>query len=71
MISVQFFAQDKETKQKINSNKVYYDEINYTNLMVIKAQRTRLEHNLKGYRIVCVIEELPEVLDDNNSSNLA
>jgi hypothetical protein len=70
MISVQFFAQDKETKQKINSNKVYYDEINYTNLMVIKAQRARLEHNLKGDRIVCVIEELPEVLDDNNSNNL-
>lgn len=69
MISVQFFAQDKETKQKTSSNKVYYDGINYTNLMVIKAQRDKLESNLKGYRIVCVIEEISEGIDDNSSNN--
>jgi hypothetical protein len=69
MISVQFFAQEKTTKQKINSNKVYFDEINYTNLMVIKAQRSKLESNLPDYRIVCVIEQISEDLDDNNTSN--
>jgi len=60
MIAVQFFAQDKTSKQKTSSNKLYFDEINYTNLMVLKAQRTRLETNLPNYRILCVIEQLEE-----------
>lgn len=66
MISVQFFAQDKDTKQKTSSNKLYFDEINYTNLMVLKAQRTRLESNLPNYRIVCVIEQIKEESDGDN-----
>lgn len=71
MIAVQFFAQDKTSKQKTSSNKLYFDEINYTNLMVLKAQRTRLEVNLPNYRILCVIEELEEESnDDNTNSNI-
>ncbi len=71
MIAVQFFAQDKTSKQKTSSNKLYFDEINYTNLMVLKAQRTRLEVNLPNYRILCVIEELEEESnDDNINSNI-
>lgn len=71
MIAVQFFAQDKTSKQKTSSNKLYFDEINYTNLMVLKAQRTRLETNLPNYRILCVIEELEEESnDDNTNSNI-
>ncbi len=71
MIAVQFFAQDKTSKQKTSSNKLYFDEINYTNLMVLKAQRTRLETNLPNYRILCVIEQLEEESnDDNTDSNI-
>jgi hypothetical protein len=69
MISVQFFAQDKTTKQRTSSNKLYFDEINYTNLMVLKAQRTRLEFNLPNYRILCVIEELEEESNDDNTNS--
>jgi hypothetical protein len=71
MIAVQFFAQDKTSKQKTSSNKLYFDEINFTNLMVLKAQRTRLETNLPNYRILCVIEQLEEESnDDNTDSNI-
>lgn len=69
MIAVQFFAQDKTTKQKTSSNKLYFDEINYTNLMVLKAQRTRLEVNLPNYRILCVIEEMEEESNGNDTNS--
>ena len=69
MISVQFFAQEKTTKQKTTSNTVYFDEINYATMMVLKAQRDKLESNLVGFRIVCVIEQISEDLDDNNTNN--
>jgi len=69
MIAVQFFAQDKTTKQKTSSNKLYFDEINYTTLMVLKAQRTRLEVNLPNYRIMCVIQQMEEETNGNSTNS--
>jgi hypothetical protein len=58
MYRVRFFMQHLDTKQKIESNEVFYDEITEFTLMLLKSERTRLETTMPSWRIFYMIEDL-------------
>ena len=58
MISVKFFAQDKKNKDnKVNTNTVYFEELDDHVSIILKAQRVHLENALPDFRIVALITQ--------------
>lgn len=58
MISVKFFAQDKKNKDnKVNTNIVYFEELDDHVNIILKAQRVQLENTLPDFRIVALITQ--------------
>ena len=64
MISVQFFAQDKNDKSKVNSNLFYFTDLNETVIEILEINRKKLLSAMPNARILALITQ-EESLDDN------
>lgn len=58
MYRVQFIMQHQTTKQKLESNEVYYDELDEFTITLLTAERTRLELTMPYWRILYLIERI-------------
>ena len=50
--------QHQTTKQKLESNEVYYDELDEFTITLLTAERTRLELTMPYWRILYLIERI-------------
>jgi hypothetical protein len=60
MYRVKFFSENLLTKEKNQTNEVFFDKIDDGVLILLDTQRNKLEFMLPFNRILCVIEELDE-----------
>lgn len=56
MVSVKFFAQDKQTKEKTESSFFYFDELNFLVTEMIEANRKTLQAAMPTARVFALIE---------------
>lgn len=55
MVSVKFFAEDKNNKQKTSSNIVYFDNIDNTVLDLIELNREKILISNPNARVIALI----------------
>ena len=58
MIRVKFVMQHQTTKQQLQSNEVYYDELDEFTIGLLTAERVRLELTMPYWRILYLIERV-------------
>lgn len=55
MISVRFFAEDKQTKQRTNSSTVFFDKVDDVVLSLIELNRNKILTAIPTSRVLALI----------------